>query len=101
MPSVSRIPCSAITLTWGYHLTALFGTDYRYTTAKGYWNGQWVNDHHQYGFDPTLEYVDVYIPQVAQGMNLRFGRFISVPGIEAQLAAELTTFPVTRCSCGD
>ena len=71
---------------WGYHLTALFGTDYRFTTAKGYGSGQWVIDHHQYGFDPTLEYVDVYIPQVAEGMNVRVGRFISVPGIEAQLA---------------
>ena len=45
-----------------------------------------MNDHHEYGFDPTLEYVDVYIPQVAQGMNVRVGRYISVPGIEAQLA---------------
>jgi hypothetical protein len=45
-----------------------------------------VNDHREYGFDPTLEYVDVYIPQVAQGMNVRVGRYISVPGIEAQLA---------------
>ena len=45
-----------------------------------------LNDHHEYGFDPTLEYIDVYVPQVAQGMNLRLGRFISVPGIEAQLA---------------
>jgi len=27
----------------------------------------------------------VYFPHVAQGMNLRVGRFISVPGIEAQL----------------
>ncbi len=71
---------------WGYHLTALYGTDYRFTTAKGYLSGQLLNDHHQYGFDPALEYVDVYIPQVAQGMNLRIGRFISVPGIEAQLA---------------
>ncbi len=71
---------------WGYHLTALYGTDYRFTTAKGYWSGPWVNDHREYGFDPTLEYVDIYIPQVAQGMNLRIGRFISVPGIEAQLA---------------
>jgi hypothetical protein len=73
-------------IDWGYHLTALFGTDYRYTTGKGYLSGQLLNDHRQYGFDPTLEYVDVYIPQVAQGMNLRLGRFISVPGIEAQLA---------------
>jgi len=73
-------------IDWGYHLTALYGTDYRFTIAKGYLSSQLLNDHRQYGFDPTLEYVDVYIPQVAQGMNLRLGRFISVPGIEAQLA---------------
>jgi Putative beta-barrel porin-2, OmpL-like. bbp2 len=71
---------------WGYHLTALYGTDYHFTIGKGYLSGQLLNDHHEYGFDPTLEYVDVYIPQVAQGMNVRVGRFISVPGIEAQLA---------------
>ncbi len=71
---------------WGYHLTALYGTDYRFTTGKGYWSGPWVNDHREYGFDPTIEYVDVYVPQAAQGMNIRVGRFISVPGIEAQLA---------------
>jgi Putative beta-barrel porin-2, OmpL-like. bbp2 len=39
-----------------------------------------------YGFDPVLEYVDLYIPQVAEGLNIRVGRFISIPGIEAQLA---------------
>jgi hypothetical protein len=71
---------------WGYHLTALYGTDYRFTMAKGYWSGQLLNDHREYGFDPALEYIDVYVPQVAQGMNVRLGRFISVPGIEAQLA---------------
>ena len=73
-------------IDWGYHLTALYGTDYRFTIAKGYLSGQLLNDHRQYGFDPTLEYVDIYLPHVAQGMNLRVGRFISVPGIEAQLA---------------
>ena len=71
---------------WGYHLTALYGADYRFTTGKGYGSSQLLDDHHQYGIDPTLEYVDVYIPQVAEGMNLRLGRYISVPGIEAQLA---------------
>ncbi len=71
---------------WGYHLTALFGTDYRYTIDKGYGYRQWVTDHHQYGFDPTMEYLDLYFPHVAQGMILRIGRFISLPGIEAQLA---------------
>jgi Putative beta-barrel porin-2, OmpL-like. bbp2 len=71
---------------WGYHLTALYGTDYRFTIAKGYLSDQLLKDHREYGFDPTLEYVDIYIPHVAQGMNVRLGRFISVPGIEAQLA---------------
>jgi hypothetical protein len=85
---VERLPDSVQRdhIDWGYHLTALYGTDYRYTTGEGYGSSQFLNDHHQYGFDPTLEYFDLYIPQVANGMNLRLGRFISVPGIEAQLA---------------
>ena len=73
-------------LDWGYHLTALVGTDYRFTMGKGYFSGQLLSDHRQYGFDPALEYVDLYFPEVADGLNLRLGRFISVPGIEAQLA---------------
>ena len=91
---VERLPDSVQRdhIDWGYHLTALYGTDYRFTMAKGYFSGPLLNDHHQYGFDPTLEYVDVYVPQVAQGMNLRIGRFISVPGIEAQLAPNNYTF---------
>jgi hypothetical protein len=73
-------------IDWGFHLTALYGTDYRYTTDKGYLSFQYLNDHHQYGFDPALEYVDIYFPHVAKGMNIRAGRFISIPGIEAQLS---------------
>ncbi len=69
----------------GYHLTAFYGTDYRYTTDKGYLSGQLLDHNRQYGFDPILEYLDVYIPKVAKGMNIRVGRFISIPGIEAQL----------------
>lgn len=70
---------------WGFHLTSLFGTDYRSTMNKGYLSSQLLDHNRQYGFDPALEYVDVYFPRVAQGMNLRVGRFISLPGIEAQL----------------
>jgi hypothetical protein len=70
----------------GYHLTALYGTDYRYTTDKGYLSSQLLVHDRQYGFDPSLEYVDVYVPQVAKGMNIRVGRYISIPGIEAQLS---------------
>ena len=70
----------------GYHLTALYGTDYRYTTDKGYLASQLLDHNHEYGFDPSLEYVDIYVPKVAQGINIRIGRFISIPGIEAQLS---------------
>jgi hypothetical protein len=52
----------------------------------GYFSWQLLNDHREYGFDPVLEYADLYIPQVADGLNIRVGRFLSVPGIEAQLA---------------
>ena len=50
----------------GYHLTAFYGTDYRYTTDKGYLSSQLLVHDHQYGFDPILEYVDVYVPQSGQ-----------------------------------
>jgi Putative beta-barrel porin-2, OmpL-like. bbp2 len=69
----------------GYHLTAFYGTDYRFTTDKGYLSSQLLFHNYQYGFDPVLEYIDIYVPKVAQGMNIRAGRFISIPGIEAQL----------------
>jgi hypothetical protein len=72
-------------IDFGYHLTVFFGTDYRSTTNKGYLSSQLLDHDRQYGFDPVLEYVDVYFPHVAQGMNLRAGRYISIPGIEAQL----------------
>ena len=71
---------------WGYHFTAVYGTDYRYFTAKGYFSQQLLKFNRQYGADLPIEYIDLYFPHVAQGMNVRIGRFISVPGIEAQLA---------------
>jgi hypothetical protein len=70
---------------WGFHVTGFWGTDYRFTTAKGYFSEQLLSANKQYGFDPVLEYVDLYFP-VADGLNIRMGRFLSVPGIEAQLA---------------
>jgi len=70
---------------WGFHLTAFYGNDYRFTTAKGYFSQQLLLFNRRYGFDPVLEYVDLYFP-VKQGLNIRLGRFLSVPGIEAQLA---------------
>ncbi|WP_239512962.1 outer membrane beta-barrel protein, partial [Klebsiella aerogenes] len=33
-----------------------------------------------------MAYGELFIPQIAEGLLLRFGRFISLPDIEAQLA---------------
>ena len=85
---VERLPdtVQADHIDFGYHLSAFYGVDYRFTTSKGYFSQQLIKFNRQYGFDPVMEYADVYIPWVAEGMDIRIGRYISVPGIEAQLA---------------
>ncbi|HEY5380907.1 MAG TPA: outer membrane beta-barrel protein [Acidobacteriaceae bacterium] len=84
---IERLPDTVqnIHFDWGYHLTGFFGNDYRFTTAKDYLSQQLLQKNRRYGFDPVLEYMDFYFP-VKQGFNIRVGRFLSVPGIEAQLA---------------
>jgi hypothetical protein len=57
---------------------------HRYTTAYGLWSNQLLNQN--YGYDVPMAYGEVFIPQVMEGLMLRFGRFISIPDIEAQLA---------------
>jgi hypothetical protein len=71
---------------WGFRAGAMYGIDYHFTTAKGWLSQQLLQDHRQYGFDPLMLYGDLYFPQVADGLNIRVGRYISVPDIEAQLA---------------
>jgi Putative beta-barrel porin-2, OmpL-like. bbp2 len=85
---VERLPDTVQTehVDWGFRLTGFYGVDYRFTTAKGWLSQQLLKCNRQYGFDPLLEYGDVYFPQVADGMNIRVGRYISIPDIEAQLA---------------
>lgn len=71
---------------WGFRLAPIYGQNYRYTTAYGLWSYQLLNENRNYGYDLPMAYGEVFIPQVAQGLLLRFGRFISIPDIEAQLA---------------
>lgn len=71
---------------WGWRLTSLYGQDYRFTTAKGMLSQQLLVKNAQYGWDPVMFYADFYFPHVKDGMNIRVGRYISLPDIEAQLA---------------
>jgi Putative beta-barrel porin-2, OmpL-like. bbp2/Carboxypeptidase regulatory-like domain len=77
---------------WGFRFTNLYGMDYRFTTAKGYFSQQLLGKNKQYGYDLVMAYVDLYCPQVADGMNVRIGRYISLPDIEAQLAPNNYTY---------
>lgn len=73
---------------YGFLLTNIFGTDYRYTTAKGYFSNQLLQHNNKYGYDPAEIYGLLYFPKVADGMLLKVGRFISPADIEAQWAPD-------------
>ena len=76
---------------WGFRLSALYGVDYRYTTAYGLFSYQLLNHNFVNGYDFPMVYTDIYVP-VLQGMDIRVGRFISIPDIEAQLAPNNYTY---------
>jgi len=83
---------------WGFRVASLYGIDYRFTTAKGWFSHQLLHTNpngtigYQYGYDPVMVYLDLYFPHVAEGMNVRIGRYISLPDIEAQLAPNNYTY---------
>jgi hypothetical protein len=76
---------------WGFRISGLYGVDYRYTTAYGLFSYQLLNHNNVNGFDFPMLYTDLYFP-ILQGLNVRIGRFISVPDIEAQLAPNNYTY---------
>ncbi|MBY0358934.1 MAG: porin [Candidatus Obscuribacterales bacterium] len=75
---------------WGFRISSLYGIDYRYTTAQGWYpaSRQLLYHNNLYGFDLVELYGTLYFPKVARGMTLKFGRYISPPDIEAQLAPD-------------
>jgi Putative beta-barrel porin-2, OmpL-like. bbp2 len=83
---------------WGFRIANVYGLDYRYMISRGYLSDQLLksapgvigqpagNPGNYYGFDMPMMYADLYLPWIAQGMNIRIGRIISEADIEAQLA---------------
>ena len=91
---IERLPDTVQTkhFDWGFRIAQLWGQDYRYTTSKGIFSQQLLARNHEYGYDPVMYYIDLYFPKVAKGMNVRIGRYISLPDIEAQLAPNNYTY---------
>jgi Putative beta-barrel porin-2, OmpL-like. bbp2 len=85
-----RLPDTVQTdhIDWGFRSTVLYGTDYRFMTAGGWFSDQLLRNNALYGWDPTEQYFDVYIPGVAEGMIVRTGRWIACPDIETQFAPD-------------
>lgn len=80
---------------WGFRFTPLWGTDTKYTFARGLWSSQYTNNNgyiQRYGYDIPMAYIEGYWPGVMDGLNVRVGRYISVPDIEAQLAPNNYTY---------
>ena len=73
-------------IDWGFRLSGLYGENYRYTTAYGIASYQLLQNNSVNGYDFPMVYGELYIPSVAEGLLFRFGRYISIPDIEAQLA---------------
>jgi hypothetical protein len=71
---------------WGFLSTHLFGIDYRFTSATGYFSDQLNKHNNLYGYDPVLQWLEVYFPKISDGAVLQVGRYISPIDIEAQLS---------------
>lgn len=91
-----RLPNTVQTdhIDWGFRLTSLYGLDYRYTTADGIFSQQLLSyaSGQTYGFDEVMYYFDLYLPKIGEGSDVRIGRYISLPDIEAQLAPNNYTY---------
>jgi hypothetical protein len=77
-------------IDWGFRSTFVYGTDYRFLTAGGWEpaSTELLKHNLLYGEDLTEQYVDCYIPWIAQGMVLQVGRWIATPDIETQFAPD-------------
>lgn len=75
-------------IEFGFRSTHLYGVDYRYMTSGGWFSNQLLKRNQLYGYDPTEQYLDMYVPKIAQGMILRVGRWVATPDIETQFAPD-------------
>ncbi len=91
---VERLPDTVQTdhIDWGFRVSGLYGIDYRYTNSYGIASYQFNKDNNENGYDFPMMYVDIYDPFILNGFELRLGRYISIPDIEAQLAPNNLTY---------
>ncbi|HFW7063450.1 TPA: outer membrane beta-barrel protein, partial [Escherichia coli] len=74
-------------IDWGFRMSMIYGENYRYTTAYGIASQQLLSHNNVNGVDFPMMWVEAFIPWIGTGgTDVRLGRYISLPDIEAQLA---------------
>ncbi|MDR3417402.1 MAG: outer membrane beta-barrel protein [Nevskia sp.] len=74
-------------IDWGFRLSMIYGENYRYTTAYGIASQQLLSHNNENGVDFPMMWIEAFIPWFGHaGTDVRLGRYISLPDIEAQLA---------------
>jgi putative OmpL-like beta-barrel porin-2 len=72
-------------IDWGFRVVGLYGTDYREVTMQGLFSDQLTKHNALYGYTPANFYLDLYIPWIGQGTDIRVGRYTTLGDIEADL----------------
>src|SRR6516165_5164993 len=87
---LERVPDTVQTdhLDWGFRIITLYGMDYRFTAAGGWFSDQLLKHNLLYGWDPVEVYFNVYIPGFLEGTDIRVGRWIACPDIETQYSLD-------------
>ena len=88
-------------IDWGFRVSNIYGLDYRYTIAKGWFSDQYFKQNNLYGYDMPEAYLMLYLPKVAKGMVIKAGRYIAPADIEAQLAPDNYLFSHSVMFCYD
>jgi hypothetical protein len=71
--------------TFGFRSDWVVGIDYRFILARGLFSNQLTANNGNpdtYGFDPVQFYGEAYFPTIAQGMDVKVGRFFALYGVE-------------------
>jgi hypothetical protein len=75
------------TPTFGFRLdTILPGSDYRFTIARGLFDGQLTANNgfpSLYGIDPVQMYAEAYFPEIGRGLDVKLGRCFCQYGAES------------------
>ena len=78
--------------TFGFRFDNIIGSDYRFTVARGLFDGQLTASPdgrpNRYGYDPVQFYGEAYIPTIGQGLDIKLGRFFCQYGVENIAAVE-------------